>query len=372
MVVAMTLALLVAASGCASASPRRDPPRKQAPARNTAPPPRATPAATTAYPPLRVRGNRLVDGRGRRVRLLGVNRNSAEYMCFRNPLSDGLRRVFDGPVNDKAVAAMRAWHINAVRIPLNESCWLGLGGVDPNVGGIKYQDAIAAYVQRLHKAGMYAILSLVATAPGTKPAVSIQRMADADHAPDFWRSVATRFLGDRAVLFDLFNEPHEISWRCWLRGCRVPGVGRSAGMQQLVDAVRSTGARQPILLAGNNFANDLSEWLKYMPHDPRHQLVASVHVYNFSLERDAALWGLVLQPLAKRVPLVASELGENDCRHDFIDFFMKWADANNVSYLGWAWSHRSGFQCSLIKNYAGTPTAFGIGLRDHLARLARR
>jgi endoglucanase len=51
---------------------------------------------------------------------------------------------------------------------------------------------------------------------------------------------------------------------------------------------------------------------------------------------------------------------------------MKWADAHNVSYLGWVWGHGSGFHCSLIENYEGKPTAFGIGLRDHLARLAHR
>ena len=38
-------------------------------------------------------------------------------------------QVFDGPADSTSVQAMAAWHINAVRVPLNEDCWLGINGV---------------------------------------------------------------------------------------------------------------------------------------------------------------------------------------------------------------------------------------------------
>ena len=38
-------------------------------------------------------------------------------------------------------------------------------------------------------------------------------------------------------------------------------------MQTLVDAVRSTGASQPIIAAGLNSGSDLSGWLEYRPDD---------------------------------------------------------------------------------------------------------
>lgn len=48
-----------------------------------------------------------------------------------------------------------------------------------------------------------------------------------------------------------------------------------------------------------------------------------------------------------------------------------------VSYLGWTWDSTgppSNWSCSrgpaLITNYNGTPTAYGVGLKDHLASLA--
>ena len=53
-----------------------------------------------------------------------------------------------------------------------------------------------------------------------------------------------------------------------------------------------------------------------------------------------------------------------------VDQVMKWFDDRGLSYLGWTWNT---WDCSagpsLISDYAGTPTAYGIGLRDHLRAL---
>ena len=38
--------------------------------------------------------------------------------------------MFDGPTDDEAIDVMKEWHINVVRIPLNEACWLGINGVN--------------------------------------------------------------------------------------------------------------------------------------------------------------------------------------------------------------------------------------------------
>jgi hypothetical protein len=49
---------------------------------------------------------------------------------------------------------------------------------------------------------------------------------------------------------------------------------------------------------------------------------------------------------------------------------MDWADANEISYLGWTWNV---WDCNngpaLISDYDGTPTAFGVGVRDHFLSL---
>ncbi len=68
-------------------------------------------------------------------------------------------------------------------------------------------------------------------------------------------------------------------------------------------------------------------------------------------------------------------MGEGDCRHTYIDPYMRWADRHGVSYLGWTWDTHGGWTCragpSLITDYSGSPTGFGIGLREHLRALAR-
>ena len=327
----------------------------------------AAPAALS----IRVDGNHFVDGRGQLVRLLGVNRSGTEYVCM-----DG-RGTFDGPDDAASIAAMAAWHINAVRIPLNEDCWLGINGAPAAYSGTNYREAIVTYVGRLHDAGLFAIVDLHWSAQGTLPADGRtgqgRQMADRDHAPAFWRSVASVFRNDPAVVFDLFNEPHDISWDCWQKGCRTSdatGPWQAAGFQSLVDAVRSTGARNPVLVAGNRWSGDLRGW-PHGVHDPAQQLAASWHVYAPGPRLDS-LRDLVVRPVAGRYPVVASEFGEKDCARSWVENFMSWADDAGISYLAWTWDTWP--DCGnpvLITAYDGTPTAYGVGVRDHLAALWR-
>ena len=201
-------------------------------------------APATASPTIAVRGNHLVDGHGRTVRLLGVNRSGAEYACAQG------WGFWDGPVDATAIRAMTSWGINAVRVPLNEACWLGLSTVTPALRGAVYRRQVGGFVQRLQHAGLYVILDLHWNAPGQQRALGQQQMADADHSVAFWRSVAATYRHDHGVLFDLYNEPHDISWPCWRDGCRTRSGWRTAGMQALVRAVRSVGAHQPVLVGG--------------------------------------------------------------------------------------------------------------------------
>ena len=76
--------------------------------------------------------------------------------------------------------------------------------------------------------------------------------------------------------------------------------------------------------------------------------------------------------VAQQVPVVAGEIGEDDCATSFVEQVMGWLDAQGQSYLGWTWNT---WDCrkgpALIADYAGTPTErFGRGFRDHLAALA--
>jgi endoglucanase len=314
---------------------------------------------------VRVEENHLVDGSGRQVRLLGVNRSGAEYACI-GKLDLGF---FDGPTDERAIAAMEAWRINAVRLPLNEDCWLGINGAPDRYTSAVYRGAVRDYVSRLHDAGLHVVLDLHWNAPGRARASRQQPMADLDHAPAFWSSVARAFKDEPAVIFDLYNEPHGIGWKCWRDGCVLPQGWRSAGMQTLVDAVRSSGARQPIIATGVRWGSDLSSWLEYRPRDPANELAAGIHVYDFGHCASPGCWAGAAKAVARSAPVVATELGQKACSDPFIDRFMDWADSAGISYLGWTWNPWGCDAPALIRSWDGQPTASGDRLRAHLRSL---
>jgi hypothetical protein len=349
---------------------------------------RVVPAAATAgtAPSLHVSGNRLVNARGARVVLRGVNRSGGEYMCVQG------WDFWDGPMNQAAVTAMKKWHINAVRVPLNEACWNGESYANSRYRGAAYRAAVHAYVSLLNRNGMVAILDLHWTdgvyrgpSSGCRSgrAVCQKPMPDSAHSASFWHSVAENFKHNDSVIFDLFNEPYpELAdhnnktegWRCWLRGGHCAGIPYSvAGMQTLVSTVRATGARNVIILGGIRYASDLSGWLTHQPRDPAHNLAASWHSYNLNTCGTRSCWNRQIAPVIKRVPLIADEIGESDCADHYIDLLMPWLDARSASYLAWAWN--ADFRCAsgpgLISSYNGTPTRYGKGYRAHLLALAR-
>ncbi|WP_369226678.1 cellulose binding domain-containing protein [Streptomyces sp. R39] len=337
------------------------------------------PPATGSAPALHVSGTKLVDAGGAAHRLLGVNRSGGEFMCVQG------YGIWDGPVDDAAIKAIADWKANAVRIPLNEECWLGLSNIKPEYAGANYIDAVKELVTRVESYGLTPILDLhwsygqyTGNSSGCSDvhATCQKPMPDAQYAPSFWSSVAGAFKDDQAAVFDLFNEPYPDratsttaqAWQCWRDGGTCPGIGYEvAGMQDLVDSIRGAGARNVIMIGGLAYSNDLSQWLTYKPTDPAGNLVAAYHGYNFNTCADASCWNSALAPVAAQVPLVAGEIGENTCSHAFVDQAMKWFDDRGLSYLGWTWNT---WDCSsgpsLISDYSGTPTAYGAGLRDHL------
>ena len=123
------------------------------------------------------------------------------------------------------------------------------------------------------------------------------------------------------------------------------------------------------MLGGLQYSNALSQWLAFKPTDPTGNLAAAWHSYNFNLCSNVTCWNQNVLPVIQSVPLVAGEIGENDCAHKFVDDDMTWADRTGVSNLGWVWNP---WDCkkgpALIANWDGTPTEYGEGLRRHLAR----
>lgn len=315
----------------------------------------------------KVVGNKIVDqNTGNAMRLLGVNRSGLEFACIQG------WGLFDGPSDTASVNAIKSWGVNTVRVTLNEDCWLAINGASSTYSGAVYRTAVQDYVTKLNTAGIVAVLDMHWNGAGTTQATGQQLMADADHAPAFWSSVATTFKNNPSVVFDLYNEPNGITWSCWRDGCMTSQGWQSAGMQSLVDSVRTAGATQPIILGGLEWANDLTGWMQYKPVDPLQSLVAGFHLYSFNACSNITCWNNQIAPVAANVPVFTGELGARDCNDTvFANTYFDWADSKGISYLGWTWNV---WDCTIgpvmISSYDGTPTIFGLAYKNRFQALA--
>ena len=388
--------------------------------------------AASAPLSIAISGNHFVNGAGQTIQLRGVNVSSSEYACAEGYGYD------DGDYTDATAAAIAAWGANAVRIPLNEDCWLNINlpAGDP-YGGAGYQHEIESFVSDLNSHGIYAILDLHWTAPGSQTALEQQPMPDMDHSPAFWNSVASVFKPNPAVVFDLFNEPYDptdqrsgddqvasdaVTWGCWESGTKPDPIGggapplacdtqayddngnattryQIAGMQTLLNAIRATGATQPIMAGGLDYADDLGDtadangagegWMQHAPDDPLNQEAASFHNYQGKSCDNQACWDGTIKAVADHVPVVTGEFAEDNylatgCNatpgaNTFDDRYMNWADTNGVSYLAWVWlvddppqpGDDACDRFGLLSSYNGTPLApNGTAVHDHLTALA--
>ncbi|WP_433294667.1 cellulase family glycosylhydrolase [Actinoplanes sp. CA-030573] len=374
-----TLNGVTCTGGTTTTTPPTTPPTSPSTSPTTSPPP-----PTGAAPAIKVSGNKLVNkSTGATVKLYGVNRSGGEFACIQG------NGFWDGPMDQTSINAMRSWKVRTVRVPLNEECWLGTADVPAAYGGTAYQNQVKAYVNLLVQNGITPIVEMhwnygLYTGPSSGcsdvKATCQKPMPDAQYAPSFWTGVANAFKGNDAVIFDLFNEPYperatgdETSgWKCWRDGGTCNGITyQVAGFQSLVNTVRATGATNVIMIGGLAYSNNLSQWLTYRPTDSLNNLAAFAHIYNFNSCANTSCWDSQIATTAQQVPVTLTEIGENDCAHGFVDGLMNWADAHGIGYLGWTWNT---WDCStgpsLISNHDGTPTNYGLGLKNRLATVS--
>jgi endoglucanase len=384
-------------------------------------------ASRTAALSIRVCGNQLVDAGGQAVQLRGVNVSGLEAVPIlgwspANPW--GAQTGTETPDWKK----IKAWGANVVRLPLNEASWLGLHCVDRGgngvhfVNGVKtqnapgemvsadpgrnYQATVASSVASATAAGLYVILDLHFTAPGDACPNVQNPMADADHSIAFWTSVATAFKASANVIFELFNEPFldmtqaltdNTPWDDLLNGggtlssyiVQTPNspfkitpsyVWHNAGMQQMLNAVRASGATNVVLTSGLSYAGAIFNWLQYKPTDPIHQLGAVWHAYSTpeypnqvdcdGKPRCAAKIMAAAQAIkAAGYPVVITEYGDTigGSTAPLASVLLPFADANGIGYLGWTWDNWPGQKANvLITDAAGDPTpGYGTYVKAH-------
>jgi hypothetical protein len=360
---------------------------------------------------IEVSGNQLVNGAGKTVQLRGVNLSGFEFVAVDGyDPSDPTGSNFGQPYGPNW-SAIAAWKANVVRIPLNEDSWLGLTCTDTSGAtrnadpGSNYKQFVANFVQQANALGMYVILDLHWAAPGSSCPMLQSQMADSDHSLAFWTSIANTYKNNPAVLFELFNEPYlnfdftGDPWQYMMFGQNgtfsgYPATGVTnvwenimtpwniASYQDMINAVRATGATNVLLIGSVSYTADLSGWLSHMPSDPLNQIAATWHPYPTY----GAVWGTpawaqpnyspeifteVQNILAAGIPVVATETGDQDTTGTvgapLVQTITTFADANGVSVLGWTWDVWQDPDFVLIKDVNGTPTdGYGVFFKNWL------
>jgi endoglucanase len=360
-----------------------------------------TPGAGNSALSVRVQGDHFIDANSEPIQLRGVNVSGLEFVAVQG--WDAADPWGGGAPN---FSAIQTWKSNTVRLPLNEASWLGYTCIDgtgasrnPDPGG-NYKATVQKAVTEATAAGLYVILDLHWTAPKNFCPLAQNPMADTDNSLNFWTSIATTFKGYPNVLFEMFNEPYlywitagETDWGVLMQGGTetqfVTGNGSAytanytwqvAGMQQMLNAVRATGATNVVLIAGVTWAQDLSQWAANAPKDPLKQIAAVWHAYPDSGtvgDPNAALpkLGSVAYTYTKSVltagyPVLITEFGDHNAAgtvgSPFVSNLLPWADAHGASYTGWTWNAWEDKDNILIKDDTGTPSdGYGVYTKAH-------
>ena len=207
---------------------------------------RATPDRSAPVAgPLRTSGNRIIDVHGSPVTLRGVVLPGLDQ----SPDTTGVTQI--------AVDQAKAWGANVVRLPLGAQFWLS-SNCDYS---LDYRARVDQVVDWITALGMVALLELDTNTVGACEKGSPHNMADELQGPSFWSQVASRYASNPLVAFDLYNEPHDISDAVWLNGGTTTDFYPphetyvAAGMQQLYDTVRSTGAQNLVFVTGNTWGD---------------------------------------------------------------------------------------------------------------------
>jgi len=234
------------------------------------------PADANFPPALQVSGNQLVDSAGTPVRLLGVM------------IPDPYRLQGEGRFKLDLIQEIALTGANVIRVPVHPENWQR----DPDYLW-RYLDPL---VTMAGEEGMYVIIDLhfignIATGAGDE--MPDLELPAADFADQFWSSVAHYFVTAPNVLFEIYNEPANITTDQWIESSA-----------HLVQLIRSLGVPQPLLVGGVEYARDLSWVLEKPLDDPN--IVYSSHIYP---AHSRSRWNHWFGEVSARYPVLITEWG---------------------------------------------------------------
>jgi len=320
--------------------------------------------ATQAAPvQLHAVGNLLKTAKGKTVRLQGVNIASLEWM----PEGDGQLML-------SVTTAIEGWHANIIRLPLCEDRWFGKGERQSD-GGTAYRAVVANVVKEASARNAYVLLDLHWSDVDEWGKNLGQHDMPDQHSIEFWKDVATTYKNNPGVLFDLYNEPKDVSWEVWRNGGKIDEkVGNrtvtyeTPGMQKLLELIRAQGAKNLVLAGGLDWAYDLTGILQgFALKDPGgYGVLYASHIYPWKTQ-----WDEKVGAIAAKYPVLLGEVGcEPDPKQEdpytWAPKILAFIQKNNLNWTAWCF-HPSASPC-LLSDWKYTPTPYwGVFVKKALA-----
>lgn len=313
---------------------------------------------------LKADGNRLVTMSGGAVHLHGVNIPSMEWSQGEH-LTDSL---------DTAVE----WGANIVRLPLNQDRWFGRTWERQDEGA-HYRKTVSDFLTKAAAAKCYVVLDLHWSDCGVWGRNVAQHKMPDDNSVAFWESVAETYANVPAVLFSLYNEPHDVSWEVWRDGGAVSEASRAntdvkleyhtPGMQKLLEACRTKGARNVVVAGGLDWAYDLRGIVGgHALSDTNGNGVAyDTHTYPMKKwythgDTKSQDWDRIIMVTGEKYPVIIGEFGDGP--DNYTGKVLDFARQHQLPWI--AWSLHTTARPTLIRDWNYTPTDYGVLVKQAL------
>ena len=326
--------------------------------------------------PLKVVGAKILNSKNEPVLLRGVNAASLEWS------SDG-----QGHILQTVNTAIRDWQVNIIRLPLTQDRWFGKAPEQTD-GGAAYRELVQQVVDICATNRCYIILDLHWSDCNEWGKNIGQHSMPDTNSVIFWKDFAPVYANHPAVIFDLYNEPHDVSWDFWLNGGIVkdkpnnhlqmqdPKTFQAVGMQTLLDTVRATGANNVVIAGGLDWAYDFSGILdgRQLSDPHGHGVIYANHCYDNKGD-SVDDWIKKMEQASAKLPVIVTEFGGNSGpgkvvpSDDWLLHVLRALDEHRWSWT--AWDLHTGAGPNLISDWNYTPTPrFGVHVKQALADAA--
>ena len=265
---------------------------------------------------------------------------------------------------------MATWKANVVRVPLNQDS--GWPRLPCTIRGTR---RLSTRWEWAEAAGMDVILDLHWWTRARWAVSADERLSaeDADgNSVTFWSEVASRYAGDGRVLFELYNEPHDVSWDVWLSGGYTGDGYQAARMQKLYDTV---GRPAPTTSSSSAASTGRTTSRRRGPPCGRAQhRVRDAPLRQRRVGAALAVLGHYWGALTTTDPVIVTEFGDTKtCADDYAREVLDYADAHAAGWTAWAWIPRGCDFPSLLTDWAASPSALGATIKaDLLVTTTRR